>query len=114
MKAKPGADCDTNHKLLVAIFKLRLKKREFQPRTKATEIADPASFQDHLLRKGIPQTDALNAEEAWGEIKEWIKTGADECRPEKPPKRKHWLSDETYAIVEERQALNYDDVAKMI
>ncbi|WP_210160619.1 hypothetical protein, partial [Moritella marina] len=73
-KTRPGADCGTDHQLLICKFNLKLKSIKISPREPKYNLEYiPPEFRDHLKNR----FDALNTndqkpEELWEDIKNII------------------------------------------
>jgi len=105
-----GADCDTDHQLLVAMLKVRLAKRQRQhsiPPLKLEELKE-----DNAVRFAAEVTNRFTALEAAqyevipGDLWKGTKTvllevARETIRPVKSQKK--WISDETYAAIREKR-----------
>ena len=108
MKTLPGADCGTDHELLVAKLKLKLRAIK-QP--KRTEKYDLQRIPDQYTvqvcnRFSILQdeVDDLDSDELWENIKTVVQENAEQYIPKKPPKRKSaWLSKDAINITVKRK-----------
>jgi hypothetical protein len=106
-KTLPGADCGSDHQLVIADIKIKLKKINRQ--------AIPARFSLERENEGF-RVEVSNRfadinlidrepEELWQEVKTAIKDAAEQHVPRLKRKRKApWLSPEAIRIAEERRA----------
>ena len=105
-KNKPGTDCGSDHQLLIAKFKLKLKKAG-----KTTRLARYNSSKilyEYTLEvinrfKGL---DLVNRglEELWIEVHDIVQEAVNKIIPkEKKSKKAKWLSEEALQIAEERR-----------
>ena len=102
----PGADCSTDHSLLIAIVKIKLKKTK---RNKTTPKYDLENISTKYTvevknRYSILQVDGKNPEDLWIDIRDAVIETAEKLIP-KVKKRKvtKWLTEETIKIAEERR-----------
>ncbi|XP_071582157.1 uncharacterized protein [Temnothorax nylanderi] len=104
VKAKPGADCDSDHKLLLGAFSIKLHFLKRGKKQEMTRIGNMEAFQQNLMdNANWRRSDDPN--KCWENIKEWIggavrESGAIEIR-----KKKHWMTDATLQLVEERRRI---------
>ena len=104
-KTRPGADCGSGHKLLIAEFRLKLKKvgkatRPFRydlhqiPYNYTVEVTN--KFKGFDLIDRVPQ-------ELWTEISDIVQEAVIKTIPKKKKcKKAEWLSEEALQIAEER------------
>lgn len=111
VKAFPGADCGSDHVLLVATFMLRLKSMRSQPkmRPKTLNPQEAERFRanmDDQLKCNPPPQDA-NAETLWEYLKCRMFTSLDGVEANKKVERRRsiWMSDETWEIIERRKTI---------
>ena len=105
-KNRPGADCGSDHELLIAKFRLKLKKigkttRPFRydlnqiPYDYTVEVRN--RFQRLDLIDGVP-------DELWTEVRDIVQeTGIKTIPMEKKCKKAKWLSEEALQIAVKRQ-----------
>ena len=102
----PGADCGTDHNLLIADVKIKLKriKRTKQPTKYDVEnIGDEYTVEVKHRFSGLQLVDR-EPDELWNDIKEIVKDTADKKVPKaKRKKVTKWLSDEAMKIADERR-----------
>ena len=100
-KTGPGADCDSDHKLLVAKFRLKLKKvgKTTRPfRYDLNQIPYDYSVQVRNRFKGLDLLDRL-PNELWNEVCDIVQeTGIKTIPMEKKCKKAKWLSGEALQI----------------
>ncbi|CAG4924021.1 unnamed protein product [Colias eurytheme] len=112
VKTFPGADCGTDHNLLVARFNLRLKAaRKFQP-SKPRDLDPSEKLQ---FSRAVENTTAglpveLRANERWEHFKTAILDGLDTIIQNRncvntPKKIKTWVTDSTWELILRRKEL---------
>ena len=106
MKTRLGADCDSDHELLIAKFRLKLKKvgktsRPFRydlnliPFDYTVEVTD--RFKGLYLIDRVP-------EELWTEVQDIVQEAVIKTIPKtKKCKKRKWLSEEALQIAEKRR-----------
>ena len=96
----PGADCGTDHELLIAKIKLRLKKLKTQPPSLRFDLQKiPNEFIQEIRHSFQQLNTNNNAQELWEKIKEILINKAKELIP--PQKKRintHWIREETIKI----------------
>lgn len=118
VKTYPGADCGSDHCMLLAKFTLRLKsvkkKDSMKPRTLAP--AEASEFRDALDNAILELTSStnVNTNEQWENLKGHIwKTVEKVTKNRAPPARRQmWLSSDTWKIIEDRKALKASGMSK--
>ena len=105
-KTLPGADCGSDHQLLVCKIKLRLKKKSKTKRPirlNMQEITDNYTI-EMKNRFSVLEIGDRYPNEIWEEMKELILKEADENVPKNKKKGKaKWLSDNAIKIANERR-----------
>lgn len=105
-KTLPGADCGTDHELLMAKIRIKLRKVK---RTTVPQRFDIENIQDRYVTEVRNRFSALELEgkepEAmWNEIRDTVISMANEHVPKvRKTKRKEWMSEEAIKIAEERR-----------
>ena len=110
-KIRPGADCGSDHKLLIAKFRLRLKKvgkttRPFRYGLNQIPYDYPVEGTNRF--KGLDLIDRV-PEELWTEIHDTVQEAVIKIIPKKKKcKKAKWLSEEALqiAVKEEKQKAN--------
>ncbi|KAF7243676.1 Craniofacial development protein 2 [Varanus komodoensis] len=106
VKTRPGADCDSDHELLVAKFRLKLKKvgKSTRPlRYDLNHIPDEYTVEVTNRFKGLGLIDRV-PEELWTEVCNIVQEVATKTIPKKKKcKKAKWLSEEALQIAEERR-----------
>ena len=108
----PGADCDTDHQLLVATVKVRLAKRRRQhsiPPLNLEELKEEKAVQ--FAAEVSNRFTALEAvhnevtpEDLWKGTKIVLLEVAREMIGSiKSQKKKKWISDDTYAVIRKKE-----------
>jgi len=108
----PGADCDTEHQLLVATLKVRLTKRqrlhsipplnlEELKEDKAVQFAEEVTNMFTALEAALNE---VTLEHLWKGTKTvLLEVARETIGSVKPQKKKKWISDETYATIREKR-----------
>ena len=96
-KIKPGADCDSDHELLIAKFRLKLKKVGKTTRLFTNDLNQiPYDYTVEVRNrfKGLDLIDRV-PDELWNEIRDIVQeTGIKTIPMEKKCKKAKWLSGE--------------------
>ena len=105
-KTRPGADCGSDHELLVANFKLKLKKvgKTTRPfKYDLNHISNDYTVEVRNRFKGLDLIDRV-PDELWMEAHEVVQeTGIKTIPKKKKCKNAKWLSDKALQIVEKRR-----------
>ena len=105
-KTKPGADCGTDHQLLLCKFKLKLKKRKPIMKAPKYDLENiPLEFRNEL-RNRFAALDTGNRvpEELWEDIKKTVHEVCERSLQKvKRQKRSKWISTETLEIARKRR-----------
>ena len=108
VKALPGADCGSDHQLLIAKVKLRFNTTKRPPVMRRLDTSNiPARYVVEVKNK-IESLNAIGkaSEELWEEMKSIITDTAEQSIPyKKSAKRPQWLSDATIEIANRRRAV---------
>ena len=108
-KTLPGADCGSDHELLIAKIKIKLRKAK---QIKTDIRYDLSNISDNYTVAVSNRFEILENEnisekapnELWEEIKETILSEAENLIPKKKiVKRSKWLSEETIKTAEKRK-----------
>ena len=107
---KPGADCGSDHELLIAKFRLKLKKVEKATRPFRYDLNQiPYDYTVEVRNrfKGLDMIDRV-PDELWNEVCDIVQeTGIKTIPMEKKCKKAKWLSEEALQIaVKRRKAKN--------
>ena len=103
-KTRPGADCGSDHELLIAKFRLKLKKVGKTTRTFRYDLNQiPYDFIVEVRNrfKGLDLTDRV-LDELWMEIRDIVQETGIKTIPQKCKKAK-WLSEEALQIAVKRR-----------
>ena len=96
-KKRPGADCGSDHELLIAKFRLKLKKvgKTTRPfRYDLSQIPYDYTVEVRNRFKGIDLIDRV-PDELWNEVRDIVQeTGIKTIPKEKKCKKEKWLSGE--------------------
>ena len=105
MKIRLGADCDSDHELLIAKFRLNLKKVGKTTRPFRYDLNQISyDYTVEVTRfKGLDLTDRV-PEELWTEVHNIVQEALIKTIPKrKKCKKEKWLSEETLQIAEKRR-----------
>ena len=104
-KTRPGADCGSDHELLIAKFRLKLKKvwKTTRPfRYDLNQIPNDYTGEVRNRFKGLDLIDRV-PDELWMEVHDIVQeTGIKTIPKEKKCKKVKWLSEEVLQIAEKR------------
>lgn len=104
----PGADCGSDHELVIAKLRLKLKAARSFKKTRRIEVADIEKFNTAIERSWKDWT-VMNHNEAtpdtlWNKAKQLIQNAVTESSPRpETRKRQHWMTENTLALIEERR-----------
>ena len=105
-KTRPGADCGSDHELLIAKFRLKLKKigKTIRPfRYDLNQIPYNNTVEMRNRFKGLVLIDRI-PDELWMEVCDIVqKTGSKTIPMEKKCKKAKWLSEEALKIAVTRR-----------
>ena len=97
-KRRPGADCGSDHELLIAKFRLKLKKvgKNTRPfRYDLNQLTNNYTVEVRNRFKGLDLIDRF-PDELWTEVRDIIQeTGIKTIPKKKKCKKAKWLSEET-------------------
>ena len=103
-KTRPGADCGSDHELLIIKFRLKLKKVEKTARPFRYDLNQiPYTVEVRNRFKGLDLIDGV-PDELWNEVRDIVQeTGIKTIPMEKKCKRAKWLSEEALQIAVKRR-----------
>ena len=105
-KTRPGADCGSDHELLIAKFRLKLKKVEKTSRPfkyAITQIPYSYTVEVIIRFKGFDLIDRV-PEELWMEVHDTLQEAVIKTIPKKKKcKKAKWWSEEALQIAEKRR-----------
>lgn len=106
---KPGAECGSDHKLLVLKFKISLQTQGKQNKDRKRTLNNKKLFEREIAQH-LEIGDEDSAQGKWVKLKETIRKVHGKMKKEEKPKvNKHWFSEETIALIEERRSLNRNE-----
>ena len=113
IKTRPGADCGSDHELLIAKFRLKLKKVGKTPRPLRYDLNQIPYNYTVKVRNRFKGLDLINRvpDELWTEVCGTVQeTGIKTIPMEKKCKKAKWLSEEALQIaVKRREAKSKGD-----
>lgn len=103
----PGADCLSDHQLLVSTLKMKLQNTVAKRTKQRLQILDKEAFAKTLQDgQHMWMTDKENKtpDSLWQSAKDYIKNSVQKSQP-KPvcDKRQHWMSEDTWRLVNRRR-----------
>ena len=105
-KTRPGADCGSDHELLVAEFRLKLKKVEKTTRPFSYDLNQtPYDYTVEVRNrfKGLDLIDRV-PDELWTEVRDIVQETGIKTIPKKKKRRNaKWLSEKALQIAVKRQ-----------
>ena len=105
-KTRLGADCGSDHELLIAMFRLKWKKvgKTTRPfRSDLNQIPYAYTMEVENRFKGLALTDRV-PEELWTEVRDIVQEAGIKTIPKKKKcKRAKWFSEEALQIAEKRR-----------
>ena len=105
-KTRPGADCDSDHELLIANFRIKLKKvgKTTRPFTyDLNHITYHYTVKVKIRFKGLDLIDRVSGE-LWMEVRNMVQeTGIKTIPKKKKCKKAKWLSEEALQIAVKRR-----------
>ena len=114
-KTRPGADCDSDHKLLITKFRLKLKKvgKTARPfRYDLNQIPYDYTVEVRNRFKGLNLIDRA-PDELWNEVRDIVQErGIKTISMEKKCKKAKWLSGEALQIAVKREAKSKGEKAR--
>ena len=107
-KTRPGADCGSDHQIVIAKFRLKLKKvgKTTRPfRYDLNQIPYNYTLEVTNRFKGLDLIDRV-PEELWTEVRDIVQETVIKTIPKKKKcKKAKWLSEEALQIAEKRREL---------
>ena len=103
-KTRPGADCGSDHHLLIAKFRLKLKTAGKTTRPARYDLNQiPYEYAVQVMNR-FKRLDLANSvpEELWTEVHNTVQEAVNKTIPKKSEKAK-WLSEKALQIAEERR-----------
>ena len=116
-KTRPGADCGSDHELLIAKFRLKLKKVGKTTRPFRYDLNQIPYDYTIEVRNRFKRLDLIDRvpDDLWNEVRDTVQeTGIKTIPMEKKSKKAKWLSGEDLQIaVKRREAKNQRRKAKI-
>jgi hypothetical protein len=111
VKTRPDADCSSDHELLTATVKIKLKNTQMTKKWILDTDNIPENYksdiQEKLTRLNL---DGGNAEKTWKVLKDTIKEAADKHIPKMGRKKGPvWMSQDTLRVVEKRRQMKVEE-----
>ncbi|CAH2235409.1 jg13268 [Pararge aegeria aegeria] len=105
----PGADCGSDHQLLMAKIQLRLRAARKLDQQRRIEVKDNVQFMAALKQnwdKWVVDSNTECPDKLWHSAKNLLSYAVKQSTPPvSARKRQHWMSDNTLALVEERREM---------
>ena len=105
-KTRPGADCGSDHELLIAKFRLKLKKVGKSTRPFRYDLKQiPYDYTEEVRNrfKGLDLIDRVS-DELWNEVRDIVQEAGIKTIPKrKKCKKAKWLSEEALQIVKKEE-----------
>ena len=105
-KTGPGADCGSDHELLIARFRLKLKKVEKTTRSFRYDLNQIPYYYTVEVRNRFKRLDLIDRvlDKLWNEVHDTVQeTGIKTIPMEKKCKKAKWLSEEALQIAVKRR-----------
>ncbi|CAF4391546.1 unnamed protein product, partial [Rotaria magnacalcarata] len=105
-KTRPGADCGSDHELLIAKFQMKLKTTSKTARPARYNLSNIPRKYAVEVKNSFDGLDLIDREpeELWSKVRDIIKDEANKNIPNnKTPKKAKWLTADTLKIAEERR-----------
>ena len=105
-KTRPGADCGSDHELLIAKFRLKLKKVGKTSRPFRYDLNQITYDYTLTVRNRFNGLDLIVPEELWMEVRDIVQeTGIKTIPKKKKCKKAKWLSEEALQIAGKRREI---------
>ena len=114
-KTRPGADCDSDHQLLIAKFRFKLKKAKKTTRPfrhNLNQISYDYTMEVTNRFKGIDLVDRM-PEELGTEVHNTVHKAVTKTIPKNKKCKAQWLSEEALQIAEERREAKAEEKGKI-
>ena len=107
VKTRPGADCGSDHQLLVAHLKLKLKSKKAESPPVRFDVSniqnDYRVNVSNRFERLLQIENELSPNELWEKMKDSVLTTAKETIPKKRKIKQPWISNTTLNIADKRQ-----------
>jgi len=110
VKTRPDADCGSDHELLTATIRIKLKKTQQAKKGWKLDIDNIPEYKNEIKQKlATISIQGRNSEEIWKEPKNTFKEVADKPIPRKEKKNgPSWMSQDTLKVVENRRNMKME------
>jgi len=111
VKRRPDADCGSDHELLTATIRIKLKKTQQAKKGCKLDIDNiPEEYKNEIKQKlATISIQGRNSEEIWKKLKDTFKEVADKTVPRKEKKNgPSWMSQDTLKVVENRRNMKME------
>jgi hypothetical protein len=111
VKTRPDADCGSDHELLTATIRIKLKKTQQAKKGWKLDIDNiPEEYKNEIKQKlATINIQGRNSEEIWKDLKDTFKEVADKTVPRKEKKNgPRWMSQDTLKVVENRRNMKME------
>ena len=104
----PGADCGSDHQLLMSKLRVKLRAIRIKKPQKRLEVQDTRKFLKSVENNWEKWTTAEHREETintlWDQAKQLISNAVEDSNPPVTKhKRQHWMTDVTLSLIDERR-----------
>ena len=109
VKTRPGVDCGSDHELLIAKFRLKLKKVWKTTRPSRCDLNQIPYDYTVEVKNRFKVLDLIDRvpEELWTEVRDIVQEAVVKIIPQrKKCKKAKWLSEEVLQIAEKRREVN--------
>lgn len=110
----PGADCHSDHQLLIGNLRLKLQRARQIKTSRRIEVKDPNSLATSIVSRHAAWRVGLESKDSnslWTSAKKYITDAIVESQPKNiSAKRQHWMTEDTWRLVEERRKLKASGV----
>lgn len=116
VKTFPGAECGSDHNLLLAKFTMKMKapQKNFPPKLRSLKPQEERAFRNLLENKleNIPVHGNLDANTQWEYLKHSISKALDTIKQSRKTegKKSMWISDDTWNLIELRKIIKAQGV----
>ena len=100
VKTYPGADCGSDHELLMAKIKIKLKKLKKEPPPLRYDLKEINSINNYSIDIRSKFNEERTPSELWSQIKDNIHEAAKKNIPLAKRKKSQWISNNTLDLID--------------